>query len=177
MARHDREMRWLLALFLLGALDSCATNIKPPPDAAQPAKAKLGSYAVVMLKPLTTEANVQPNVSERIEAVLRECLAKVFPTMKPFESSPDKALIIEPRIVDIKKVSIAERFFWGPLAGSSAGLLGVHFVDSETKEIIADPIFYGRANAWGGAVTIGATDNHMLSRLPEEACDYSRANY
>ena len=82
--------------------------------------------------------------------------------------------MIEPSIVDLKKVNAAERVFLGPAAGSSAVLLKVKFVDTIANEVVAEP---GRADAWAGAFTFAVHDNKMLTRIVNDACGYAQSNY
>jgi hypothetical protein len=86
-------------------------------------------------------------------------------------------LLIEPAIEDLKKVNGGERFWVGPMAGSSAVLLRMRYTDVASRDVIAAPVFYSKANAMGGAWTFGATDNIMLNRVVELACSYARSNY
>ncbi len=86
------------------------------------------------------------------------------------------AMKVDGKLVDLKKVNVSERFWVGPLAGSSAVLLKLKISDDGAKETVAEPTFYAKANAWGGAFTFAATDNAMLSRVVSDACDYARRN-
>ena len=85
-------------------------------------------------------------------------------------------LLIEPIILDLKKVNVSERIWLGPISGSSAVLLKVIYTDLATKEVVASPTFFARAEAFGGMATFGAMDNVMLTRIVNDACDYTKAN-
>jgi hypothetical protein len=65
----------------------------------------------------------------------------------------------------------------GPMAGSSAIVLRVSFVEKENHRLIADPEFFARAEAWVGAWSIGATDNVMLIRIANSVAVYVLNNY
>jgi len=84
--------------------------------------------------------------------------------------------VIEPAIVDLKKVDTAERIFAGAFAGSSAVLLRTRYTDTGSGDVLAAPVFYAKANAMGGAWTFGSTDNAMLTRIVDEACNYAKRN-
>jgi hypothetical protein len=177
---RERMRAWLL--ITVGALVSgCVTNIKPQNDTIRASKVPLGQYEIVLIKPLdAVHGNAESSAAQRIEEVFRKCSENVFRNAKPYTTAAAnngaRALIIEPVIVDLKKVNAAQRIFFGALAGSSAGLLRVTYTDAQTKEVVADPTFFARAAAMGGAFSFSATDHGMLTRLPEQACDYSRKN-
>ena len=161
-------------------LAACATQIHEQPETIQPSKAKLGQYKRDTIKAIDTSAvpDMEDKVTQRMQEALSKCMAVIFKGAKPFnERAAVGGLVIEPSIVDIKKVNMAQRIFFGAMAGSSAALLKVRFVDAGKKDVLAEPVFYGKANAFGGAYSAGATDNDMLTRLPLQACDYSRENY
>jgi hypothetical protein len=63
------------------------------------------------------------------------------------------------------------------MAGSSAVLMTARITEKETGRVVATPLFYARAEAWGGAFTFGVTDNLMLLRIADRLCDYLLANY
>lgn len=88
-----------------------------------------------------------------------------------------RTLIIKPYVADIKFINATARFWAGSMAGSSAVVMTIEFVDSETGEVVANPEFYQRAAAMGGGFSIGATDNKMLSRIVDLALDYIVVNY
>ena len=167
----------LLALLAAG----CATHIYAKDETIKPTKVNFRHFQNPVMKPLgwSAEGEVDDKVVRRVEQVLFTCMKTVFPNIRPFDAAEvvgmQSVLVLEPSIVDMKKVNVAERIFFGPAAGSSAGLLKVSFVDEKGKDVLAEPIFYAKANAWGSP--FGIEDNAMLSRLPNEACDYARYNY
>jgi len=177
--------RLMAALLLAGLLSGCATTIQDRNETIMPSKTPLGGFAVVVMRPLTVE-KMEGDAGDldavrHIETTLRQCMRAVFSgitfgTDAGAPAAAGQALLIEPAIVDLKKVGGAERFWVGPMAGSSAALLRMRFSDAHTQAVLAEPIFYGKASAWGGAWTFGATDNAMLSRLTSDACVYSRSN-
>lgn len=172
-------------LLLGGLLCACATNIQDRNDTIVRSTKPFGGFPTVIMRPLVVEkmegdAGDQAAV-RHIVMTLRQCMMAAFPKMiVTFDvaapAMEGQTLLIEPAIVDLKKVSGAERFWLGATAGSSAALLRMRLTDANTKAVLAEPIFYGKANAWGGAFSFGGTDNAMLSRLTNEACSYSRNN-
>lgn len=171
------SVRVVHAVAIAVLLAGCSTNIKPPNETIQPPKVPLGQYKSIEIKPLKV-AHMEGDSGDkaavqRIEAELKSCLAASF---NPRSDNNGHLLVVEPAIPDLKKINGAERFFLGAMAGSSAVLLNVKFSDGGTSEVIADPTFYAKAAAMGGAFSFGATDNAMLSRIVNSACDYTRKN-
>jgi len=169
------------AVVLVLALAGCATHIKAQDETIKPSKVPLGSFQAVELAPLVVEQMEGDSgdraAVERIDGDLRNCMRGVFPNLaEPGTAAGDGTLLIEPAIVNLKKVNTAERVFLGPLSGSSAVLLRVRFTDKTKNDVVAQPTFYARASAMSGAWTFGTTDNIMLMRIINEACSYSRQN-
>ena len=162
---------------------ACATHIEHRDETIQPSKVRLGSFNAVQIAPLLVEKSEGDSgdlaAIERIKTSLATCLRSVFKGAVPTGATPAAAgtLVVEPAIEDLKKVNVAERFFVGAMAGSSAVLLRTRYRDGSTNEIVASPVFYQRAAAMSGAWTIGGQDNAMLDRVVNLACDYARQNY
>jgi hypothetical protein len=163
-------------------LAGCVTNIKPQEEAVQPSKVRFGTFQQALLKPLDTiqASELDAEAARRIDVVLAECMQAALPQTRraegPVPAGSRSTLVIEPVIVDAKKVTVGQRIMFGALAGSSAALMRVKFTDARTGEVVAEPTFYARAAAMAGAWSFGAHDNSMLSRLPQSACDYVRSN-
>jgi len=160
-------------LSLTLAVAACATNIKAKDETIVAPTAKFGSYQSYTLNPLTVEKSGGDSsdiaATKRIETELAACMAQSLPNQ-----GGNKKLLITPTITDLKKVNTSERIFLGAMAGSSAVLLNVKYTDAQTNEVIANPTFYSKASAMGGAWTFGSTDNVMLSRVVTKACDYTK---
>lgn len=170
------------ALLLLAG---CATQIHPKDQTIQPSKVRLGTFSTVVTKPLVVERMEgdpgDVRAVDRIRAELDQCLGSVFKTVSQVPADRSDfapgTLVIEPAIEDLKKVNGAERFWVGPMAGSSAILLRVRYTDAGSRDIVASPVFYSKANAQAGTWTFGAADNNMLNRVVTLACSYARSNY
>ena len=74
-------------------------------------------------------------------------------------------------------VGVNGRFWAGPLAGSSAVVMKMRLVDKATGEVIAEPEFFQRASAMGGAFAVGGTDYGMLVRISTVSEQYLKRNY
>ena len=140
-------------------------------------------FASYALKPVGAAPGkkLHGKLADAIDRNLTQCMAGVFKDVKPYDqtalATQPRPLVIEPVIVDIKAVSVAKRIFLGPFPGSSAALMKVRFIDHRTGTVVADPTFYSKGSAWGGAFTFGTTDNLMMTRLANRVCDYSTQNF
>jgi len=104
---------------------------------------------------------------------------RLNPVLASWNSAGDPAgrtLLIQPEI-HIKFISGGTRFLAGALAGSSAVVMRVKFVDAATGKEVAYPEFYQRAAAMGGAYSMGGTDNNMLIRIANLVSEYTIANH
>ena len=164
-------------------LSACATHISPRDADVSASKEPLGTFQYYAIKPVAVAEGkkVHGKWIAAIERNLKECMPLVFRDIQPFDAAAvaahPRALVIEPVVVDLKAVSVAKRIFLGPFPGSSAALVQVKFIDQDSKAVIADPTFFSKGNAWGGAFTFGTTDALMLTRTANEICDYSRKNF
>lgn len=92
-------------------------------------------------------------------------------------SQSSRTLVVELQIEELKFVGGGARFFAGALAGSSAVVMRMKLTDKQTGRVIADPEFYQRAAAMGGAWSFGGTDHGMLARIATVAQEYLQRNY
>jgi hypothetical protein len=160
-------------------LGGCTTQIHPPTVGNEKSKARLGQYEAVSLSAIKVE-RMEGDSGDlaavgHIERNLSTCMKGVFPSLREGQAG-SAGLSIEPIITDLKKVNGSERFWLGAMAGSSAVLLKVRYTDKASNQIVAEPTFYAKASAMGGAWSIGGTDNAMLSRVVSEACNYAQEN-
>ena len=84
---------------------------------------------------------------------------------------------MQPSIEELKFVSGGNRAWAGAFAGSSAVRMRVRFSDKATGAVVAEPEFYQRAAAMGGAYTFGGSDNAMLVRIASVIEEYARRNH
>ena len=173
----------LLASSIL--LSGCATNIAKPTASPRPTTERLGSFESVLYEEVTLAprfASAPPNqrAARKINEELITGLQNVFPGMRIVEGakSPtaDKSLAIRPEIKEIKFIGGAARFWVGPMAGSSAVLMQVKFVDLASGNVLAAPEFYRAASAWGGGMSMGASDNMMLTAIVQDIITYAVSN-
>jgi hypothetical protein len=181
-----RSTRCALAAIASTALFAgCATHVKTPETERNPAPAEAFSkFNSFELLPINSgEACVkqhgadvalqqmQEQLTVRLGSVVTNWNAAHTKTAKP------RKLVIEPVCSDAKLVGTQARIWGGALAGSSAVVIKVRYVDASTRKVIAEPVFYQRANAMGAAWSFGATDRSMVTRLVDLITDYTTKNY
>jgi hypothetical protein len=130
---------------------ACATNIHDKHDTIQPSKVRFGTFSHVAITPLVVEQSEGDHgdgrAVEHIKTALAACLASIFKgaaTASPDSRANSDTLLVEPAIENLKKINGAERFFVGPMAGSSAVLLRTRYRNGATNEVIAEPVFMPR---------------------------------
>lgn len=171
-------------LFTCFALTGCATKIhadaisNPRPAEALSAFEHFELLPIKMSAPYSgQEANeralvkIQQNFDFRARPLIDSWNAKAG------AAEGGRTLVIAPYIQDIKFISGGARVWAGAMAGSSAVVLKMRLYDKATGRTIAEPEFFQRAAAMGGAYSFGATDNNMLVRIAEIAANYLSANY
>jgi hypothetical protein len=163
---------------------ACTTTVKKPTVEQNPPPAEAFSkFGRFELKPINTAEGcdkqhgadvalraIQDRMTDRLGAVIATWNGKST-------SASSRKLTVEPICSDAKLVGTSARIFGGALAGSSAIVLRVRYVDAATGKTIAEPVFYQRASAMGAAYSFGATDRDMLRRIVDLVTDYTVGNY
>ena len=161
-------------------LPGCTTQIHPSGQVNQPPQTAFDKFSNVQLNKTTVpdKYSGQPaneKAVAKIDGLLEEKVKAIYPELnKPAVSG--KTLIISPEIIDVKFIGGGARFWAGPMAGSSAVLMKVKFLDKESGNVLAFPEFYSKSNAWAGAFSVGGNDNAMLHRVASEVAAYVSAN-
>jgi hypothetical protein len=172
----------ILATTLL--LAGCATHITTDVIQNPPPVEKFSNFSQIDLLPVTLVAPYKGQ--EANEKALTKIQENITATMTPFlskwngsaaTSNPSRTLVITPVITEIKFINATARIWSGALSGSSAVIMKVQISEKETGRIVAEPIFYARAAAMGGAWSFGSTDNLMLTRIASRLTDYLANNY
>lgn len=167
-------------------LAACATHIKPSTMSNPPPTEKFSAFDRFELKPIVLSAayadhDANQKAAAKIQAYFDERIKPVVNQWNNGKGETNDAdattLVIEPRIEHIKFIGIGARIWVGPLAGSSAVVMKVRYVDKRTGKVIAEPEFYQRAAAMSGAFTFGGQDNAMLARISTLVADYNTRNY
>lgn len=160
-------------------LAGCVTNIAPTSDTNPPPTEALGGFQnyevsrISLADGQNTNSNevalvkVQENWDKNVDQMLSEWAES---------GSNGRTLLIEPVVTEMKFVSGGKRVFLGAAGGSSAVLMSVTLTDKETGAVIAQPQFFQRAAAYGGAWTFGGTDNAMLARISTLVSQYLSDN-
>jgi hypothetical protein len=180
MQRHLLPLLLVAGLFAAG----CATQIKTETTLNPPPAEKFANFTrfdmpkIALIPPY---AGQEPN--ERALVKIQENVnLRMNPALQTWNSSAPagaavRTLLIEATISEIKFINATSRVFAGAMAGSSAVILRARITEKETGKVIAEPLFYARAAAMGGAYSMGGTDNAMLVRIANRLSDYLLANY
>jgi len=180
----------VLGVFVAGYMLSfmaCATHIREAKPRT-PAKVKLGTYQQVYMvnttiDPKFAKSGENQRATKKINEDLIACMKKIYPGLQVVDSpnvsvEPGaQGMVIMPNVIQIKFISAAGRVMVGAAAGNSGVLMQVIYKDLATGNVVADPEFFARANAMGGAYSFGVTDNMMLLRIAEDICQYTKENY
>ncbi|MEO6992424.1 MAG: hypothetical protein ABI273_02235 [Lacunisphaera sp.] len=184
MQSHRLKIQRYLSLALTLLLAGCVTHITTDVTENPPPTEKFSDFSQIYLQPVTVvapykgqEANEKAlvKIQENITATMTPLLAK-WNEARSTATAP-RTLVITPVITEIKFINATARVWSGAFSGSSAVILKVQISEKESGHIIAEPIFYARAAAMGGAWTFGTTDNLMLTRIAERFTDYLANNY
>lgn len=166
------------------ALSGCATRYIKPTTTQNPAPAAAFSqFDRYEVKPLQlAPAYAAEGANQKAFAKIDEHWnAKVVAVVNNWNQQSAKkgqrTLVIEPRVEHLKFINGGARFWVGAMAGSSAVIMKVKYIDQSTGKVVAEPEFFQRAAAMSGAWTMGAQDNLMLERIVDVAASYNNANY
>jgi hypothetical protein len=181
------NIRMVLAAIAVIALGTtaCATRyIKPSTVRNPPPVEKFAAFdrfdlTSVALDPAYSDHGANQKAAAKIQEYFD---LKVRPLINGWNGDKpagqtSRTLLIEPRIEHIKFIGGAARFWVGPIAGSSAVIMKVKYIEKTTGKMIAEPEFFQRAAAWSGAFTMGGQDNAMLSRIVTLVADFTSHNY
>lgn len=157
---------------------ACVTHIRPNVASNPPPAEPLSHFQHFILEPMKVSdaAAHETDALAKIAVYMHQRVGGRLATWEN-RSQDGRVLDIQPYIVQLKFVGGGARFFAGALAGSSAVLMRVRFIDAQTGRVIANPEFYQRAAASGGAWSIGGTDNGMLARITTVVQQYLDRNY
>jgi hypothetical protein len=165
-------------------LGGCVTRIKTDITQNPPPTEKFASFTQFQLAPVAiAPAYASHDANQKALVRIQEnVLEKMTPLLAQWNAigaahSPTRTLVIEPVITDIKFINATARVWAGAFAGSSAVVLKARITEKETGRVVAEPTFYARAAAMGGAWTFGSTDNVMLIRIAGRLADYLTLNY
>lgn len=176
-----------LSYIFVGALFivSCATTYIKPTTVQNPAPtekfAAFGRFEIERVSLSSTYSGQDANLraSAKIQEHFNERVSPIIDGWNRATPQGQQAriMVIEPRIEHIKFIGGGARFWVGPLAGSSAVIMKVKYIDKSSGKLLAEPEFFQRAAAWSGAFTVGGQDNAMLARIVTLVADYTSRNY
>lgn len=172
------KLRLLLPFALVLACSACVTHIRPDVTNNPPPAEAFSHFQHFILEPtkVSSAAAHEKAAIAKIDVYVQQ---RVAATLAGWENrnQDGRTLDVQPEIVELKFVGGGARFFAGALAGSSAVVMRYRFTDAQTGRVVADPEFYQRAAAMGGAWSVGGTDNGMLARIATVAQEYLNRNY
>ena len=164
---------------------ACMTTVKMPANAVNPPPLEaFSAFNTFELKPVNMQDGCSKQsgadsafqgVQGRLGKILTPVLTEWNQRKKP--ETATRRLIIEPFCTDAKMIGTAKRIFTGPLSGSSAVVMRVRYTDAASGRVVAEPEFYQRAFAMGGAYSFGGTDSNMLTRMTTLITEYTKNNY
>lgn len=175
---------WLL-IGAVALCAGCATHIRKPASAPMPSRVKFSEFNAFVLKPIAiapafAKAGANQKAARKIDGKLFDEMKVAFPGIVRAAAEPPVAgartLVIEPRVEQIKFIGGAARFWVGAMAGSSAVLMQVNFIDQQSGEVVANPEFYRGANSFSGGWSVGVTDNLMLDEIARDIVQYAAYN-
>ncbi|HEU4343318.1 MAG TPA: hypothetical protein VFU31_17355 [Candidatus Binatia bacterium] len=178
-------MRLSFVIIFAVTMAACATRYIKPSTVQNPVPTeKFAAFEHFELKRVSLDsAYSQHEANQKAAAKIQEYFdLKVSPLIKEWNQGtprgqPSRTLLIEPRIEHIKFIGGGARFWVGPIAGSSAVIMKVKYIDKANGKLISEPEFFQRAAAWSGAFTVGGQDNAMLARIVTLVSDYTSRNY
>jgi hypothetical protein len=168
-------MALVASLGISGSVWADGAETNPPPAI------KLSEFGKYDLRPLI-QPQLKEGAAQRAADTLRQHLENiVLPVVQGFSPAAapraEHTLIIQPVLVEMHFVGGKARFWAGALAGNSFVTLRVKLTDSASGEVIGEPEFFQRANAMGGAWTVGKTDKDMLQRVVTLVSNYLTTNH
>lgn len=172
------KFRFLLPVVLALACGACVTHIRPDVTSNPPPSEPLSHFQHFVLEPtqISPVAAHEKDAIAKINVYMQQRVATTLAGWEKHNQS-GRTLDVQPEIVELKFVGSGARFFAGALAGSSAVVMRYRFTDAQTGHVVANPEFYQRAAAMGGAWSIGSTDHGMLARITTVAQEYLDRNY
>lgn len=161
------------------------TSFKDRQYAANPPKVKFGEFKSVELKetilaPQHANNKANQESAQKIDEMLLAGLKNIWPDIKvipkngDFSKGSERTLQIEPRIEDIRLVSVGARVWFGAMAGGSDIVMKAIYSDSSNGEVIANPDFWKGNSAWSGGW--GSKDNQIRDAVVAQIVGYTKAN-
>ncbi len=168
-----------LALIALLAVSTTAAAEGPKTNPAP--GIQLRAFGNFDLKPMSQPELKDGAASKAADTLRQHIDSTVKPVVDGWTSAGskqgDRTLIIQPELVEMHFVGGKARFWAGALAGNSFVTLRIRLTDAASGELIGEPEFFQRANAMGGAWTVGKTDKDMLKRVVTLVSNYLTSNY
>jgi hypothetical protein len=181
----------LILVVAVAALAGCATDPGRRAKVAQEESARLAapttplsSYGTFELKPMemapevandSAKAAVAKDLEARMQARMQPLLAQ-WTAQDANSAAAGRTLIVQPRVIKIRIIGGATRWFAGAFAGDSSINMDLELKDAATGTVIAKPRIVRNANAVAGTWSVGATDRNLLGYIADIATQYLQDN-
>lgn len=151
-----------------------AQAAKPPAAPEAPAADRSVGGRVVEYASVTLAPGVEQDEGSRakIEQEIGICM-KTVANARPAGTGGAKALMLQPTISDLRKVSTVGRVFAGAFAGNSRVTVQVAVKEKASGKMIASKELSNSANALGAAYSFGSSDTMMLIAVAKQICNYA----
>jgi hypothetical protein len=184
-SQPTRTMKRLaLSLFVVAAMAGCASNpsnraqVATQESARLPApSAPLAGYASFELKRMAWNDDIardasKVQMSQELDTRVQARLQPLLSDWNARGAKSGKALIVQPRVVGMRVVGGATRFWAGAFAGDSSIDMELELRDAASGAVIAKPRVTRSANAMAGAWSIGASDRNLLDYIADISHQY-----
>lgn len=142
----------------------------------------LSSFGQVELKPMemgpdvardSAKVAVAKDLDAKLQAALQGFLAD-WNAQRTKTAAGGRTLIIQPRVVNLRMIGGANRFFAGAFAGESSIDMYLDLKDASTGAAVGNPRIIRNSGAMAGAWSVGATDRNLLDYIADIAARYLR---
>src|SRR2546421_5950840 len=183
--------RFLVPVVAIAVLAGCASDparrekiVKEHSATLPPPTASLSSYGKFELKSMALGDAVAKD--EAKAAVAKDLDTRIQERMRPLfaqwgaetaGASSAKTLVVQPRIINLRVIGGATRFFAGALAGDSSITMDLELRDAATGALVANPTIVRNANAFAGGYSVGSTDQNLLNYIADIATQYLQEHH
>lgn len=177
----------LIPVVLVAMVAGCASDPARRTQVAREESARLtapvtllSSYGRFDLKPMEMSPEVANDAAKA--AVAKDLEARVQERVQPLLAqwnaqganapAAGRTLIVQPRLMKLRVIGGATRFFAGAFAGTSSIDMDLELKDAATGAVIAKPRISRGAGAMAGAWSVGATDRNLMDYIADIAGQY-----
>jgi hypothetical protein len=161
--------------------DTAAPAVSPPASSAAASKeAPLGKkYDRIVFQKFEFDPKIEADypgaVAECENSALEATIAKKIFASAEKETPGAKyagALLVKAKVINLRIVSGAARFWGGAFAGSSDMSLQMKLIDASTGALVRETELSTNNNPWAAAWTFGSSDRSLPSDLGKIVAEY-----